>query len=52
MDRAPVLRQSPFIDLRRTREVTWGQPRVRLELTFSEFVGGRRRDPALRVVEA
>jgi ATP dependent DNA ligase C terminal region len=50
MHRAPVTSGSPFTDLRRNRDVTWVQPRVRVAVTFSEIVGGRLRDPVLRSI--
>lgn len=50
MDRGPVLGKSRFADVRRNRDVTWVQPRVRVAVTFSEIVGGRLRDPVLRSI--
>ena len=39
---------SPFTDHRRHRDVVWFEPRVVVEVTFSEMVGGWLRDPVLR----
>jgi hypothetical protein len=40
---------SPFTDHRRHRDVVWLEPRVVVEVTFSEMVGGWLRDPVLRL---
>jgi hypothetical protein len=46
MDRAPVVSESPFMDLRRTRGVTWVKAPVRRSVSFSEIVNGRLRGAA------
>ena len=38
----------PFTDLRRRRDVTWLEPRLRAEVTFAEIVDGRLRAPVYR----
>jgi bifunctional non-homologous end joining protein LigD len=39
---------SPFRERVRFADCVWLEPRVRAELTFSEFVKGRLRDPVFR----
>jgi len=41
---------SPFHDLRLSRGVTWLEPTLLVELTYSEIMEGRLRDPVCRVV--
>jgi len=39
---------TPFHDFRLSRGVTWLEPRLRVELTYSEIMEGRLRDPLFR----
>jgi len=39
---------SPFHDFRQSRGVTWLEPTVHVELTYSELMDGRLRDPVYR----
>jgi ATP-dependent DNA ligase len=39
---------SPFADLRRAPEVTWLEPRLLAEVSYSEIMEDRLRDPVLR----
>jgi hypothetical protein len=43
---------SPFRERVRFADCVWLEPRVRAELTFSELVQGRLRDPVFRGVVA
>jgi bifunctional non-homologous end joining protein LigD len=46
--RAPERSTSPFHDFRLSRGVTWLEPTLRVELTYSEVMEGRLRDPVYR----
>jgi ATP-dependent DNA ligase len=46
--RARARPDSPFVDLRRQADVVWLEPGGVVEVSFSEMVGGRLRDPVLR----
>jgi bifunctional non-homologous end joining protein LigD len=39
---------SPFADLKRAPEVTWLEPRLLAEVSYSELMEDRLRDPMLR----
>ena len=39
---------SPFHDFRQSRGVTWLEPTLTVELTYSEIMEGRLRDPVYR----
>jgi hypothetical protein len=39
---------SPFHDFRLSRGVTWLEPTLTVELTYSELMEGRLRDPVYR----
>jgi bifunctional non-homologous end joining protein LigD len=39
---------SPFADLRRATDVTWLAPRLLAEVSYSELMEDRLRDPVLR----
>jgi hypothetical protein len=39
---------SPFHDFRLARGVTWLEPMLHVELTYSEVMEGRHRDPVYR----
>ena len=47
-ENVPTRTVSPFTDHRRHRGAVWLEPKVVVEVTFSEFVGGWLRDPVLR----
>ena len=42
------VRSSPFHDFRLSRGVTWLEPTLTVELTYSEVMEGRLRDPVYR----
>jgi hypothetical protein len=44
----PVRTTSPFRERVRFADCVWLEPRLRAELTFSELVKGRLRDPVFR----
>jgi hypothetical protein len=39
---------SPFHDFRLSRGVTWLEPTLSVEITYSEIIEGRLRDPVYR----
>ena len=39
---------SPFADLQRAPSVTWLEPRLAAEVSYSEIMDQRLRDPVLR----
>jgi hypothetical protein len=39
---------SPFRDFRVSRDVTWVEPTLHVEVTYSEIMEGRLRDPVSR----
>jgi bifunctional non-homologous end joining protein LigD len=41
-------RTSPFVDLRAMRGAVWLEPRLRVEVSYAEVVGGRPRAPSWR----
>jgi hypothetical protein len=50
VDRLGARPTSPFTDHRRHRDVVWVEPRVSVEVSYSEIVNGWLRDPVLRHV--
>jgi hypothetical protein len=52
MENVPTRTASPFTDHRSHRSVVWLEPRVVVEVTFSEFVNGWVRDSVLRQLVA
>jgi bifunctional non-homologous end joining protein LigD len=52
LERARVVRRSPFHDGPDTRLAVWLEPRVKVELAYNEMMEGRVRDPVLRAVLA
>jgi hypothetical protein len=44
----PSASTSPFHDFRLSRGVTWLEPTLHVELTYSEVMEGRLRDPVYR----
>jgi len=46
--RAQQTTTSPFHDFRLSRRVTWLEPTLHVELTYSEIMDGRLRDPVYR----
>jgi len=45
---ARLREDSPFVDLRRWREVTWLEPRLIAEVSYAEIVQGRLRAAVYR----
>jgi len=48
LERASVVKRTPFHDGAETQRATWLEPRVKVELTYNEMMEGRLRDPVLR----
>jgi ATP-dependent DNA ligase len=47
----PLVRTAPpFLECVRWMDAVWVEPRVRVELTYAEIIGGVLRDPVLRGV--
>ena len=48
LQRGREVRSSPFADFSTSRGVTWLEPTLMVELTYSEIMEGRLRDPVYR----
>jgi len=50
LERASVVKRTPFYDRAETQRATWLEPRVNVEVTYNEMMVGRLRDPVLNAL--